>query len=65
MAKLPRPSGKEMVRSLERESFQLVRVCRSHHYLARGAQRTSVPVPANRSLKTGTLRNIPSSDRST
>jgi predicted RNA binding protein YcfA (HicA-like mRNA interferase family) len=47
-----------MVRFLEREGFQLVRVHGSHHYFARGGQRTSVPVHANRSLKTGTLRNI-------
>ncbi|MBI3836317.1 MAG: type II toxin-antitoxin system HicA family toxin [Planctomycetia bacterium] len=47
-----------MVRFLEREGFQLIRVRGSHHYLARGSQRTSVPVPANRTLKTGTLRNI-------
>ena len=47
-----------MVRFLEREGFQLVRVRGSHHYLARADQRTSVPVHANRSLKTGTLRNI-------
>jgi predicted RNA binding protein YcfA (HicA-like mRNA interferase family) len=47
-----------MARFLEREGFQLVRIRGSHHYLARGDQRTSVPVHANRSLKTGTLRNI-------
>ena len=58
MAKLPRASGKGMVRFLEREGFQLVRVTGSHHYLARGNQRTSVPVHANRPLKLGTLRNI-------
>ncbi len=58
MAKLPRPSGKEMVRFLEREGFQQLRVRGSHHYLARGTVRTSVPVHANRALKTGTLRSI-------
>jgi predicted RNA binding protein YcfA (HicA-like mRNA interferase family) len=47
-----------MVRFLEREGFQLVRVRGSHHYFARGSERTSVPVHANRTLKTGTLRNI-------
>lgn len=58
MAKLPRPSGKDFVRFLEREGFQLVRIRGSHHYLIRGDQRTSVPVHANRSLKVGTLRSI-------
>lgn len=58
MTKLPRISGKEMVRFLEREGFQLVRVCGSHHFLSRGSHHTSVPVHANRTLKTGTLRSI-------
>jgi predicted RNA binding protein YcfA (HicA-like mRNA interferase family) len=58
VAKLPRANGKNMVRFLEREGFQLVRVKGSHHYLARGEQRTSVPVHGNRPLKLGTLRNI-------
>jgi predicted RNA binding protein YcfA (HicA-like mRNA interferase family) len=47
-----------MVRFLEREGFRLVRIHGSHHYFARGSQRASVPVHANRSLKAGTLRNI-------
>ena len=47
-----------MVRFLEGEGFQLVRIRGSHHYFAQGDQRTSVPVHGNRSLKTGTLRSI-------
>jgi predicted RNA binding protein YcfA (HicA-like mRNA interferase family) len=35
-----------------------VRVRGSHHLLARGDQRTSVPVHAGRNLKIGTLRSI-------
>ena len=58
MAKLPRPTGKEMVRFLEKQGFTVRRVRGSHHFLERGDQRTSVPVHGNRSLKTGTLRSI-------
>jgi predicted RNA binding protein YcfA (HicA-like mRNA interferase family) len=47
-----------MVRFLEGEGFELLRVRGSHHYLARGDQRVSVPVHGSRTLKTGTLRSI-------
>jgi hypothetical protein len=39
VAKLPRPSGKEMVRFLERQGFTLLRVRGSHHFLERAYQR--------------------------
>jgi len=55
---LPRPSGKEMVRFLERQGFTLVRVRGSHHYVARGNQHTTVPVHGNQTLKIGTRRGI-------
>lgn len=58
MAKLPRVSGRDMVRFLESEGFSLVRVRGSHHFFARDELRTSVPVHGNRDLKTGTLRSI-------
>lgn len=58
MTRLPRISGKEMVAFLERRGFRLVRIRGSHHFLARGGQRTTVPVHGNRPLKTGTLRSI-------
>jgi predicted RNA binding protein YcfA (HicA-like mRNA interferase family) len=47
-----------MVRFLEREGFLLLRVRGSHHFLAKGELRTSVPVHGNRELKIGTLRGI-------
>jgi predicted RNA binding protein YcfA (HicA-like mRNA interferase family) len=47
-----------MVRFLEDEGFELLRVRGRHHYFARGQQRVSVPVHGNRTLKTGTLRSI-------
>lgn len=58
MAKLQRPTGQEMVRFLERQGFSVVRVRGSHHFLARGGARTSVPVHGHQLLKTGTLRGI-------
>jgi len=58
MAKLPRPSGKEMVAYLIGHGFTLIRIRGSHHFLDSGSLRTSVPVHANRPLKIGTLRSI-------
>ena len=58
MAKLPRPSGKEMVRFLERQGYRVLRIRGSHHFLERGDRRTSVPVHGNAPLKIGTLRGI-------
>ena len=58
MGKLPRPSGKDMVRFLERQGFVVLRIRGSHHFLERGDRRTSVPVHANDPLKIGTLRAI-------
>ncbi len=58
MAKLPRASGKEMLRFLEREGFSLLRIRGSHHFLNRRGTDTVVPVHGNRPLKTGTLRKI-------
>lgn len=58
MPKLPRPSGREMVRFLERRGLRVVRIAGSHHFMDGAGKRTTVPVHANRSLKTGTLRGI-------
>jgi predicted RNA binding protein YcfA (HicA-like mRNA interferase family) len=58
MARLPRPSGKEMVRFLRQQGFELVRTRGSHHFLAKGELRTSVPVHGNRLLRIGTLHGI-------
>ena len=58
MAKLPRVSGRQMIRFLDLQGFRLVRVRGSHHFFERGDQRTSVPVHGNRPLKIGTLRSI-------
>jgi predicted RNA binding protein YcfA (HicA-like mRNA interferase family) len=58
MAKLPRVTGQQMVRFLQREGFQLLRIRGSHNYLTNGELRTSVPVHGNSDLKIGTLRGI-------
>jgi predicted RNA binding protein YcfA (HicA-like mRNA interferase family) len=58
MAKLPRPSGKEMLRLLERMGFTVVRIRGSHHFLQRGDKRTCVPVHGNSAMKIGTLRSV-------
>jgi predicted RNA binding protein YcfA (HicA-like mRNA interferase family) len=58
MVKLPRVTGPEMVRFLQREGFDLLRVRGSHHFFSKDELRTSVPVHGNRSLKIGTLRGI-------
>ena len=58
MASFPRPSGKDMVRFLEKQGFTVIRVRGSHHVMERGSQHTSVPVHGNETLKIGTLRGI-------
>ncbi|MCP4549623.1 MAG: addiction module toxin, HicA family [bacterium] len=58
MGDLPRPTGKEMVRFLHKQGFELVRISGSHHYLERQGVKTSVPVHGNQTLKIGTLRGI-------
>jgi predicted RNA binding protein YcfA (HicA-like mRNA interferase family) len=56
--RLPRATGKEMVRFLERNGLRLVRVVGSHHFMDGGGKRTTVPVHGNHPLKIGTLRSI-------
>jgi predicted RNA binding protein YcfA (HicA-like mRNA interferase family) len=58
MAKLPRPTGRELVRFLERQGFQVLRVRGSHHYLAKDDVHTTVPVHGSREVRIGTLRSI-------
>lgn len=47
-----------MVRFLESEGFTVVRIRGSHHVLARGSVRTTVPVHSSQALHIGTLRGI-------
>ncbi len=58
MPKLPRPSGKEMVRFLEGRGLVVVRVAGSHYVMEGGGKRTVIPVHANKTMKIGTLRSV-------
>lgn len=58
MGKLPRISGKDMIRFLQKQGFELRRVSGSHHIMVKGSLHVPVPVHGNEDLKTGTLRSI-------
>ena len=47
-----------MIRFLQYNGFAVVRIRGSHHVMARGPLRTTVPVHGNATLKVGTLRGI-------
>jgi predicted RNA binding protein YcfA (HicA-like mRNA interferase family) len=56
MAKLPVLSGKELIKALERDGFQIVRQKGSHVSLHKGESRTVVPLHSD--LSKGTLLGI-------
>jgi predicted RNA binding protein YcfA (HicA-like mRNA interferase family) len=56
MPKLPRVSGAEVVRALQRMGFAVVRQRGSHIVLRRGS--SGCVVPNHRELKTGTLAGL-------
>ena len=56
MPKLPRVSGAEVVRALERLGFTVARQRGSHIVLRRGS--VGCVVPNHRELKTGTLAGV-------
>jgi len=60
MTRLPRVSGKDVVRALERGGFRLVHVRGSHHYLEPpgGGLVVTVPVHGSRVLKPKTMKSI-------
>lgn len=59
MSRLPRVSGFEVVRALERAGFRVARIRGSHHALAGPQGRVViVPVHGKRALPVGTLRDI-------
>ena len=53
-------SGRELARLVERHGWQLLRVAGSHHIYGKTGSivRLSVPIHANRPLKTGLLRHL-------
>ena len=56
MPKLPRVSGRECIRALERLGFAEVRQKGSHVFMRRGDD--SCVVPLHREIKTGTLAGV-------
>ena len=59
MTRLPRVSGKEIVRALERAGFEVQRVRGSHSFLKHPDGRvTSVPVHSRETVGPGLLRSI-------
>jgi len=56
MPKLPRVSGAQVVRALERLGFAVARQRGSHIVMRRGS--TGCVVPNHRELKTGTLAGV-------
>jgi predicted RNA binding protein YcfA (HicA-like mRNA interferase family) len=58
MTKLPRISGRECVRALEKVGFSVVRQRGSHIVMRRDDPFAQVVVPDHRELHTGTLRDI-------
>ncbi len=56
MPKLPRVSGAEVVRALQRLGFEVARQRGSHIVMRRGA--SGCVVPNHRELKTGTLAGV-------
>ncbi len=51
-------NGKEVLKLLKKNGWQLDRVSGSHHILAKGNQTITVPVHGSADLKTGTLKAI-------
>jgi predicted RNA binding protein YcfA (HicA-like mRNA interferase family) len=53
-------SGKDLARVVERQGWQLLRVTGSHHIYGKSGSvvRLSIPIHANKPLKTGLLRHL-------
>ena len=58
MTQLPRVSGRECIRALEKAGFYVTRQRGSHVMLRRDTPSARVTVPDHRELDTGTLRAI-------
>jgi len=51
-------NGKQVIRQLRQNGFELLRVRGSHHTLVKGNVRVQVPVHGAADLKIGTLKSI-------
>ena len=56
--KLPRVTGKDMVRFLQAEGFQVIRITGSHYVLSRQGRIVVVPVHAGETLGVGITQKI-------
>jgi len=51
-------NGKQVISLLQKNGFKLLRVSGSHHILAAGSLRVTVPLHGATDLKLGTLKSI-------
>lgn len=51
-------NGKEIIKKLKKEGWQVLRIRGSHHMMGKGGARTTVPVHAGRDLKPGLVKKI-------
>ena len=58
MGMYARPTGKEMMRFLEKQGFHLVRIRGSHHVFRKGPLCIPLPVHGNQTLRIGIFRSI-------
>jgi predicted RNA binding protein YcfA (HicA-like mRNA interferase family) len=60
MPKLPRLSGKELIKALSKKSFEHIRTRGSHAILCKKTEKGKVtlPVPLHNELAKGTLKSI-------
>lgn len=59
MTRLPRISGKELVKALSKLGFEVIRIRGSHHFLQhKDGRATVIPVHSNETLGPGLLNKI-------
>ena len=51
-------NGKQVIKSLERAGFRVLRTNGSHHVLGNSERKVTVPIHGSRDLKIGTLKSI-------
>ena len=59
MTRLPRISGKDLIKSLKKNGFEVIRIRGSHHFLKHSDSRaTVVPVHGNEIIGPGLMNRI-------
>ncbi|NDH67834.1 MAG: addiction module toxin, HicA family [Gammaproteobacteria bacterium] len=51
-------TGKEIIKQLEKQGWEVLRVSGSHHRMGKGSLRTTVPIHGNRDIGKGLLAEI-------